>query len=142
MNRKPLSDRQWSVIEPLLKTDRSKGGRPPKDSRMVLDAILWIHRTGSPWRDVPAGYGPWQSIYTRFSRWSKSDIWPRLLASLSADRDAESYLIDSTIVRAHQHAAGAKKSRAKTRRSAAPAAASPARSMSSSTRSAIRSTCA
>lgn len=115
MNRKPLSDAQWSLIEPFLVRDRSKGGRPPKDSRPMVDAILLVHRTGLPWRDLDGDYGPWESVYTRFRRWSLSGVWQRIFTALAEDRDSESCMIDSTIVRAHQHAAGAKKT-TKTRR--------------------------
>jgi transposase len=111
MNRRSLTDAQWSLISPYLMSDRSKGGRPPKDHRMMVDAILLVHRTGTPWRDLDKDYGPWESVYTRFRRWSIAGTWEKVLSALAEDRDAESYLIDSTIVRAHQHAAGAKKAR-------------------------------
>ena len=111
MNRRPLTDGQWSLIAPFLVSDRSKGGRPPRDHRMMVDAILWAHRTGAPWRDLDGDYGPWESVYTRFRRWSRAGIWERILMALAQHPDAESYMIDSTIVRAHQHAAGAKKAK-------------------------------
>jgi transposase len=113
MNRKRLTDAQWSLIAPFLVSDRRKGGRPPKDHRMMVDAILLLHRTGTPWRDLDPDYGPWQSVYTRFRRWSIAGIWEKVLTALAEGRDDEGYLIDSTIVRAHQHAAGAKKARSK-----------------------------
>ena len=115
MNRKPLSDAQWSLIEPFLARDCSKGGRPPKDSRQMVDAILLVLRSGIPWRDLDRDYGPWGSVYTRFRRWSLSGVWQQMLTALAQDCDRESCMIDSTIVRAHQHAAGAKKTR-RTRR--------------------------
>ena len=75
----------------------------------MVEAMLWILRTGAPWRDLPSAYGPWQSVYTRFSRWSASGVLARLFAALSRERDEEGYFIDAAIVRAHQDAAGAAK---------------------------------
>lgn len=83
--------------------------------------MIWVLRTGAPWRDVPLAYGPWQSVYTRFSRWSKSGVLQRLLEGLANERDDDGYLIDATIVRAHQDASGARK-RGASSRSAARAA--------------------
>jgi putative transposase len=88
----------------------------------MLEGILWVLRTGAPWRDLPSAYGPWESVYTRFSRWSESGVLARLFAALALERDAEGFLIDATIVRAHQDASGAAKKgapryRAFTRRS-------------------------
>jgi transposase len=73
----------------------------------MVDALVWILRTGAPWRDLPKHFGPWQSAYTRFRRWNKQGVWPRVLEVLAAQHDSESYLIDATIVRAHQDASGA-----------------------------------
>ena len=84
MNRKPLSDAQWSLIEPFLARDCSKGGRPPKDSRQMVDAILLVLRSGIPWRDLDRDYGPWGSVYTRFRRWSLSGVWQQMLTALRA----------------------------------------------------------
>ena len=75
---------------------------------MFVEAVLWIARTGSPWRDLPAQFGKWNSIFVRFNRGSKTGVWQRIFAALSDDPDFEYLIIDSTIVRAHQHAAGAK----------------------------------
>ena len=117
-----LTAEQWAKIEPLLPKPTKKGGRPPKPHRPKVEAMLWILRTGVPWRDLPSAYGPWESVYTRFSRWSQSGVLARLFAALSRERDDEGYLIDATIVRAHQDASGAAKkgasrNRALTRRS-------------------------
>jgi transposase len=100
----------------------------------VLDAILWRLRTGSPWRDLPERYGPWQTAYSRFRRWQQSGVWARVLAALQAEGDARGELdwslhfVDGTVVRAHPHAAGAKKggptANPRTRPSAAARAAS------------------
>lgn len=117
MNRKPLTDRQWSIIEPYLATDKRKGGKPPERVREKVDALLWLHRTGAPWRDLDAIYHPWETVYTSFRRWTKRCAWGKVLEALVEDRDNEASMIDSTVVRAHQHAAGAKKKRGTIRRS-------------------------
>jgi transposase len=117
-----LTDAQWESISPLLPAPSKKGGRPRRPDRPMVEAMVWILRTGAPWRDLPSAYGPWESVYTRFSRWSASGALARLFAALAQEHDSEGYLIDATIVRAHQDAAGAAKkggpgNRALTRRS-------------------------
>ena len=117
-----LTDEQWARIEPELPGPTKKGGRPPKPHRPMVEAMVWILRTGAPWRDLPSAYGPWESVYTRFSRWSQSGVLARLFEALARERDDEGFLIDATIVRAHQDASGAAKKgaprdRALTRRS-------------------------
>jgi transposase len=108
-----LSDVQWVALEALLPTART--GRPPKWSkRQLIDGIRWRTRTGAPWRDVPAAYGPWQTVYGLFRRWQRDGTWVRILAGLQARADAAGLVtwevgVDSTIMRAHQHAAGARK---------------------------------
>ena len=101
-----LSDEQWARMEPLLPPARRTGGRNAKPHRPMIEGMLWILRTGAPWRDLPSAYGPWQSVYTRFSRWSAKRVLAGLLESLSRDRDDEGFIIDATIVRAHQDASG------------------------------------
>ncbi len=133
-----LRDEQWRRIEPLLPPQDQTGGRPAKPHRPVIEAMIWILRTGAPWRDLPAAYGPWKSVYTRFSRWSKSGVLARLLRGLAEEHDEEGYLIDATIVRAHQDASGAAKRGARSRSDAPEVGPRPS-SMRSSTRSAIRS---
>lgn len=111
--RGDLSDDQWKQLEPLMPT--SKVGRPPKNHRVMLNGILWILRTGAPWRDVPERYGPWQSVASRFYRWRKSGTWDRILSQLQQKGDANGHLdwschqVDGSVIRAHQHAAGVKK---------------------------------
>ena len=113
MQRHGLTDREWMGIRPLL-PPRARIGRPPKDHRMVLDALLWLDRTGAPWRDLPERFGPWRSVATRFYRWTRSGLWERLLAELRHMADAaggidwEVHLVDGTSVRAHRCAAGGK----------------------------------
>src|SRR5215207_386872 len=107
-NRGTLTNEQWERIEPLLPKVKTKGGRPAQDHRKLL-------RTGAPWRDIPERYGKWTTIYSRFQRWRKSGVWDKMFAELQNALDVESnvdweiHFIDSTTVRAHQHAAGAKK---------------------------------
>ncbi|MDL2264085.1 IS5 family transposase [Synergistaceae bacterium OttesenSCG-928-I11] len=109
MSRHNLSDESWNRIKELLPPERSgKKGRPAKDNRLIVNAILWILYTGSPWRDLPEEFGSWKSVYTRFRRWSQQDIWEKVFAKLSEDQDLENVMIDGTYIRAHQHAAGAK----------------------------------
>ena len=103
-----LSDAQWAKLRPLLPSETKTGGRDAKPHRPMVEAMIWILRTGAPWRDLPPEYGPWKSVYTRFSRWSREGVYGRLLEALARERDGEGYLLDATIVRAHQDAAGAK----------------------------------
>ena len=93
------------------------------DNRRFVEAVLWIVRTGSPWRDLPEAFGEWNSVFRRFSRWSHKGVWQRIFAAMSDDPDFEYLIVDSTIVRAHQHAAGAKKGGLKIRPLAVRAAA-------------------
>lgn len=109
--RKSIKDEQWKKLEPLLAGKQGDVGASGKDNRLFLEAVLWIVRTGSPWRDLPSELGNWHTTYTRFSRWGKSGRWQQMLTVLSGDRDLEMLMLDSTVVRAHQHAAGAQKKR-------------------------------
>ena len=109
MLRLMITDRMWLKIAPLLPSERGRKCRPAKDNRLMLEAILWRFRTGSPWRDLPNEFGPWESVYSRFSRWSKYGIWENVFEHIKQDVDEEWYMLDSTVIRAHQHSAGAKK---------------------------------
>ena len=112
--RHDLADHEWSVLEPLLPAGK-KAGRPPKWARRrLIDGIRWRIRAGSPWRDVPPEYGPWQSVYGLFRRWQRDGTWKRLLTALQSLADAAGHVtwdvsVDSGTARAHQHAAGARK---------------------------------
>lgn len=103
-----LKDHQWERIAPHLPGKKSDPGRTGGDNRLFVEAILWVARVGSPWRDLPEIFGNWNSVFVRFSRWSRGDVWDRLFAAMADDPDFEYVMIDSTIVRAHQHAAGKK----------------------------------
>lgn len=103
-----LTDQQWSLIEPHLPGKASDPGVTAKDNRLFVEAVLWIVRTSSPWRDLPPVFGKWNSVFTRFSRWSRDGVWWALFKALADDPDFEYLIVDSTIVRAHQHATGKK----------------------------------
>jgi transposase len=109
-----LTDEQWALLAPLLPVG-ARPGRPPRwTRRQLIDGIRWRIRVGCPWRDVPAVYGPWQSVYGLFRRWQCDGTWARLVTALQAAADAAGRIgwdvsVDSTVVRAHQHAAGAGK---------------------------------
>jgi transposase len=111
-----LTDAQWAVLEPLLPAVARPGRPPIHPRRRLIDGVRWRVRVGAPWRDVPERYGPWQSIYTFFRRWQLAGVWAMLVTALQARADARGLItwdvsVDSTIVRAHQHAAGARKDR-------------------------------
>jgi transposase len=131
MNRGDLTDREWERLEPLLPPQKPRVGRPAKDHRQIVNGILWINRTGAPWRDLPERYGSWKTVSSRFYRWCRAGIWKRILALVHQQADAEGRLdwdkhhVDATIVRAHQHAAGAKGGTRRRRGSAAVRGASP-----------------
>jgi transposase len=108
MRRYELSDEEWVRIEPLTVGKASDCGVTAKDNRQFVNAVLWIARTGAPWRDLPERYGNWNSVYQRFNRWAKAGIWERIFLTLQATDD-EWLMLDSTIIRAHQQAAGQKK---------------------------------
>jgi len=109
MVRMGLPDTIWERIAGLLPTERGRRGRPAKPHRGIVEAIAWILRTGAPWRDLPAEAGPWKTVYNRFRRWCVAGVWSGVMAELAgcAGCDEGLVLIDGSIVRAHQHAAGA-----------------------------------
>ena len=128
--RYEISDYQWNQRKHLFSA--AKTGRPPKDNRMVFNAILWIARSGSAWRDLPERYGPWKTVYSRFCKWRDDGTLQTIFHALSADADEENFSMDSTLVKAHQHSAGAKKGRQVTKptgRSGKAAAGTPPKSM-------------
>ena len=100
---------QWDRIKDLLPGRAGTVGRPAADNRLFVEAVLYRYRAGIPWRDLPERFGDWKNTHRRFSRWAKKEIWQRVFEHLAADADNEYAMIDSTIVRAHQHSAGALK---------------------------------
>ena len=137
MARTCLTDAQWERMAPLAPGKPGDPGASGKDNRLFVEAVLWIARTGAPWRDLPAEFGSWNSVWRRFDRWSAKGTWQRLFAAVADDPDFEYVVLDATIVRAHQHSAGGKKG-PRLRLSAARAAAPRPSSTSPSTRSATR----
>jgi transposase len=134
--RYDLTDSEWNVIEPLLPMDRR--GPKPKNNRQILNGMFYILRTGCPWRDLPERYGPYTTVYNRFIRWRKAGIWDRMLDAIVKAHDGKVQMIDSSIVRVHQHASGVKK-RVELVAWAEVEAASPRRSTPASMRRAARS---
>jgi transposase len=113
VGRGELTDKAWDWIEPLLPKN-GRRGKQWQDHRRVINGILWKLRTGAPWRDLPERYGPWQTCYDRFARWRRDGTWDRLLAHAQTESDAIGEVVwevsvDSTIARAHQHVAGARR---------------------------------
>jgi transposase len=113
-DRHDLTDEQFALLEPLLPDRTPRRGGQWVDHRLVIDGVLWRTRTGSPWRDLPASYGKWKTVYNRHRLWSADGTWARVLAGLRRDCDRDGAQqewtvgVDATVVRAHQHAAGAR----------------------------------
>lgn len=114
--RYALRDDQWSRVKDLLPGRQETVGVTAKDNRLFIDAVLYRYRAGIPWRDLPERFGDFRVIHTRHSRWTKTGVWKHMFEDLAKDADNEYAMIDSTIVRAHQHSAGAQKKTEKTRR--------------------------
>jgi len=108
MIRKILTDDQWQRIENLLPGKSSDAGITAKDNRKFVEAVLWIARTGAPWRDMPTEFGHWHRVYVRYNRWSKKGVWSLVFTAISDDPDLENLMIDGSIVRVHQHGASKK----------------------------------
>jgi putative transposase len=108
MIRHRLTNEQWERVKDLVPGKPGDPGRSGRDNRLFVDAIVWMARTGAPWRDLPTFFGNWNSVWRRFRRWAIAGVWERILAALADDPDFESIIIDGTIIRAHQHAAGGK----------------------------------
>ena len=109
VKRYELSDVQWESIAALLPGKAGDPGRSGNDNRLFVSGCLWVLRSGAHWCDLPERYGRGKTVHRRFSRWCHAGVWERVFEALTADRDNQYLMIDSTIVRAHQHAAGAKK---------------------------------
>ena len=108
MNRFVLTNAQWAKIEPLCLGKATDPGRTGGDNRIFLEAVLWIARTGSPWRDLPPPFGNWNSVFKRFRDWVKADVFKRIFDAVSDDPDMEYAMADATIVKVHRHGQGAK----------------------------------
>ena len=117
-----ITDALWAKMEPHCLGKPGDPGRSGQDNRLFVEAVLWIVRTGSPWRDLPAEFGLWNSVYMRFARWSDNGVWQSVFAELAKDADFEEVFLDSTIVRAHQHSSGAAKKKGRKRSGARVAA--------------------
>ena len=109
MRRYGLRDDQWDRIKDFLPGREGHVGGTAEDNRLFVEAVLYRFRTGCPWRDLPERFGEWKSVYQRFNRWAKSGVFERIFKALASDHDNEYMMIDATIVRAHQHSAGARK---------------------------------
>ena len=108
MKRHEITEEQFARILPMLPPEEGGMGRPQNEHRTMINGMLWIAKTGAPWRDLPERYGPWNSVYTRFNRWSKNGLWSKIVEALMGEEaEDEMRMLDSTIVRAHQHASGA-----------------------------------
>ena len=108
MRRYEITDQQWQRVAHLLPGKPGDVGRSAVDNRLFINGVLWMARSGAPWRDLPQRFGPWNSVYRRFRRWAKSGVWQHVFDQLQ-EPDLDWLMIDSTVVRAHQHAAGQKK---------------------------------
>ena len=132
--RHELSDAEWERLQSLLPPHRA--GRARRDDRQIINGIVWKLATGAPWRDLPERYGSWATVYTRFRRWTRAGVWDRIFAAVQRQADAAGQLdwtvhfVDGTVIRAHQHAAGAKGGTRRPRRWARARAASRRRSIS------------
>jgi transposase len=114
LDRHDLTDQEWARLEPLLPDRTPRRGGQWIDHLMIVNAVSWRTRTGSPWRDLPSEYGPWKTVYNRHRRWSGDGTWENVLSELRRGADADegsqwAVGVDSAVVRAHQHAAGARK---------------------------------
>jgi transposase len=106
--RTVLTDAQWERIAPLLPGKKGDPGRNGEDNRQFVEGVLWMVRTGAPWRDLPDCFGKWSSVWKRFRRWALKGVFEKLFKALSGEPDFEYALIDGTIIKVHRHATGAK----------------------------------
>lgn len=103
MGRHDITDEKWAIIRPILaKGSTENRGRKRKDSRLMFNAILWIMKTGAPWRDLHLESGPWKTVHKRFLKWVQLEVWDNILKMLSVNADPESIIIDAAFIRLHQ----------------------------------------
>ncbi len=107
MVRTVLTDAQWKLMEPHCLGKPTDPGRSGSDNRMFVEALLWIARTGSPWRDLPAVFGKWNTVFKRYRDWLEADVFKRIFEAVSDDPDMEYAMVDATIVKVHRHGHGA-----------------------------------
>ncbi len=108
MIRLVLKDEQWKRIAPIIPGKEGDPGRSGEDNRLFLEAVLWIGRTGAPWRDLPEYFGKWYSVWKRFRRWALKGVFEKIFGVLSGEPDFEYAMIDGTIIKVHRHGTGAK----------------------------------
>ena len=106
--RYELNDQQWARIEDMLPGKKSDPGRTATDNRLFVNGVLWVLRSGAQWSELPERYGKWKSVHKRFTRWAKAGVWERVFDSLAGDPDNQYLMLDTTLVRVHQQAAGGK----------------------------------
>ena len=107
--RLTLTDKQWRLIEPALPGRPGTPGRSGNNNRMSLEGMIWITRTGAPWRDLPKEFGNWNTVHRRFRRWAQSGVFQRIFDVIEEDLDLRAVMVDGTFAKVHQHGAGAKK---------------------------------
>ena len=108
LHRHDISDELWDMIKDILPGTNGNMGRPAKDTRKFINAVLWIIRTGAPWRDLPSEYGDWKNTNRRFCRWRNKGVWEQILETVKTHDNSELIIIDSTYCKCHQHASGAR----------------------------------
>ena len=113
MPRQQLTDQQWEAVAPILPGKSSDRGRTGADNRKSLEGMIWILRTGAPWRDLPSDFGNWNSVYRRFRRWSAKGVFDRIFETTQGELDMHSTQIDGSYIKVHQHASGAPKAEAR-----------------------------
>jgi len=104
-----VTDEQWDILSPYLGNNQKKKGRPQADNRKIFNGVLWVLRTGAPWRDLPESYGPWQTVYKRFAQWEANETMKEIFENLRKGADMQDLCIDGTYIKAHRASAGAKK---------------------------------
>ncbi len=109
IRRYEITDSEWERLKPYFEQENRRVGRPRRDARELLNAIMWIARSGAAWRDLPERYGAWQTAYKRFVQWQESGLLEKVFHDLSADADYETLSIDSTYIKAHKASAGAQR---------------------------------